>query len=57
LYIVKSLVEMQGGKVSVESEQGKGSTFIFALPKAKPGTYGYSLDGRANGTEDFDSRR
>jgi PAS domain S-box-containing protein len=32
LYIVKKLVEMQGGRVWVESEVGKGSHFIFTLP-------------------------
>lgn len=33
LYIVKKLVEMQGGKVWAESEVGKGSHFIFTLPR------------------------
>ena len=32
LYIVKGLVELQGGEVSVTSEKGKGSTFSFTLP-------------------------
>jgi PAS domain S-box-containing protein len=32
LSIVKMFVEMHGGRVWVESEQGKGSTFTFVLP-------------------------
>lgn len=33
LNIVKSLVELHGGQVNVESELGKGSTFSFTIPK------------------------
>ena len=33
LSTVKKIVEMYGGKVWVESEIGKGSTFFFTLPK------------------------
>lgn len=32
LTICKQIVEMMGGKISVESEVGKGSTFTIALP-------------------------
>ena len=32
LFIVKSLVESVGGKVSVVSEEGKDTTFIFTMP-------------------------
>ncbi|MDP4038899.1 MAG: HAMP domain-containing sensor histidine kinase, partial [bacterium] len=36
LYLVKRVVEDQGGEVIFESEEGKGSTFGFKLPiKAK----------------------
>ncbi|MFN2464078.1 MAG: ATP-binding protein [Candidatus Dormibacteria bacterium] len=34
LYIVKGLVELQGGRMEVTSEYGKGSAFIFSLPIA-----------------------
>jgi two-component system sensor histidine kinase VicK len=35
LYITKSLVEMQGGRVWAESEPGRGSQFSFSLPVVK----------------------
>jgi len=34
LYIARSLAHGQGGRIQVESEVGKGSTFTFVLPKA-----------------------
>jgi signal transduction histidine kinase len=33
LAIVKNIVEQHGGYVAVESEEGKGSTFTFTVPK------------------------
>jgi PAS domain S-box-containing protein len=36
LSIAKTLVELHGGKIWLESEAGKGSTFSFTLPAAPP---------------------
>ncbi len=35
LAIVKAIIEMQGGRVSVQSEVGKGSTFTVTVPVAR----------------------
>lgn len=35
LYVTYNLVELMGGKVSVRSKQGKGSTFSFTVPLFK----------------------
>jgi signal transduction histidine kinase len=34
LYITKGIVEAHGGQITVESDEGRGSTFAFTLPLA-----------------------
>jgi len=48
LAITKRLVEQQGGRISVESELGKGSRFIFTLPAGSTSPGPLLVDAPAN---------
>jgi signal transduction histidine kinase/DNA-binding response OmpR family regulator len=56
LYIVKHFSEMLGGTVRVESELGRGSTFVVTIPTKHNGSHNKDLEERNNLDRNFQSR-
>lgn len=44
LAITRRLVELHGGTIGVESQPGKGASFVFSIPKAPSGTAAPGLE-------------
>ncbi|NJM07746.1 ATP-binding protein, partial [Candidatus Gracilibacteria bacterium] len=44
LYVVRELVELHGGRITVASSEGEGSTFTIFLPLAEPHESGADSD-------------
>jgi PAS domain S-box-containing protein len=55
LSVVKELVEVLGGKVGVESEKGKGSTFWIDLPECDRTAMDIKLDSGDDNTSELES--
>ncbi len=49
LALARTIVEKHGGRIWVESQQGKGSRFTFSLPCRETGEGDRGQDGRAGG--------
>ena len=53
LYIARSIVEAHGGKMSVKSEKGRGTTMAFTIPRigSGVGSAAASMSSRKYGLE------
>ena len=49
LYLGKNVMERMNGRISVETEVGRGSTFTLHLPVWKEGACGNSPEEKVNG--------
>jgi signal transduction histidine kinase len=49
LYLAKNVMERMGGRITVETEVGRGSTFTLHLPVWKAETCGNSSEEKENG--------
>jgi signal transduction histidine kinase len=56
LALVRAMVEAHGGRVSVESEEGKGSRFTVSLPRTAEGSAPAATEGRPAGGAPLASR-